>query len=249
MAVAVILAAGRGSRLYPHSKHNPKPLTKILGKPIIEHTIQTLQNAGIKDIVIVTGYLGNHIRKHLGNGERFNVKIQYCYNRRYTFGNALSLKAARDAIQKDQQFLLLMGDHYFDKAIIEKILEKANRQPLLCIDKSPRYPPQVKDATKVLVNRRDQIVDIGKDIPLWNAVDTGLFMLDNTIFEVIHMLEKRKPDLTITDCIKHLTLNVKPVWGFDISGYVWFDIDTQQDVEFVNSFLCEALKCQRNGTE
>jgi UTP-glucose-1-phosphate uridylyltransferase len=59
MTVAVILAAGKGTRLHPYSKHIPKPLTKVLGKPIIEHTIRALQSVGIKDIVVVTGYLGN----------------------------------------------------------------------------------------------------------------------------------------------------------------------------------------------
>jgi len=249
MTVAVILAAGRGLRLDPHTRHVPKPLIKILGKPIIEHTISVLQSVGVRDIVIVAGYLGNHIKRHLGNGERLGVKIRYCYNRCYMLGNAVSLKAAGKALQNGEPFLLLMGDHYFEKAIIEKAVEKVNNQPLLCIDRNPRYPPQTKDATKVLVNKEGYIFDIGKNIPAWNAVDIGLFLLNDVIFEIIRLLEKQKPNLTITDCIKHLTLNVEPVWGCDVSDHLWFDIDTPQDVEFVESFLCEALNCQGNGME
>lgn len=249
MDIAIILAAGRGSRLHPFSKYTPKPLVKIVGRPLIEYTIQAIKNAGIEDIVVVTGYLSKHIKEHLGNGERFGVNIRYCYNRSYTHGNSLSLEAAKGALEKDRSFLLLMGDHYFDETIIRDVLEKAKRQPLLCIDKNPKYPPQVKDATKVFVDENGQIVDTGKNISFWNAVDTGLFLLDYTIFEVIQILEKRKPSLTISDCIKYLTLNMRPVWGFDISGRLWFDIDTPQDVDFANSFLCEVLKCQRNGME
>jgi choline kinase len=249
MSVAVILAAGKGTRLYPYSKQIPKPLTNVLGKPIIEHTIQALQSVGIKDIVVVTGYLGNHIRKHLGNGERLGVKIKYCYNRRYMLGNAFSLKAAKAAILKSQQFLLLMGDHYFEKAIIERAIENANRQPLLCIDKDPRYPPQIKDATKVLVDRHGYVVDVGKDVPAWNAVDVGLFLLDTLVFEVIGSLERRKPSLDVAECIRHLSLNVKPVWACDVSGSLWFDIDTPWDVWFVENLLREAPKCQKTGME
>lgn len=249
IAVAVILAAGRGLRLHPHTKQYPKPLAEILGKPIIEHTIYTLKSVGVEEIVIVTGYLGSHIKGYLRNGSHLGVKIQYCYNSRYMLGNAISLKTAEKVIPKNQSFLLLMGDHYFEKAIMDEALRNANNQPLLCIDRNPHYPPQIKDATKVLVNQEEYVIDIGKNIPAWNAVDIGLFILGDTIFEVIHSLKRRKPNLTITDCIKHLTLNVKPVWGCDISDHLWFDIDTPQDVEFVESFLCGARKCQGNGME
>ena len=249
MAVAVILAAGRGTRLHPYSKRVPKPLTKILGKPIIEHTIRALQSVGIKDIVVVTGYLGSHIRRYLGNGERLGVKIQYCYNRHYMLGNALSLKMAKMAILKSQKFLLLMGDHYFEKAIIERAIENSSRQPLLCIDKNPRYLPQIKDATKVLVDQYGHVVDIGKNVPVWNAVDVGLFLLDSVIFKVVCSLERQKPSLDVAECIRHLSLNVKPVWGCDVSGHLWFDIDTPRDVEFVENMLSEAPMCQRTGME
>ncbi|MEM3641014.1 MAG: sugar phosphate nucleotidyltransferase [Candidatus Bathyarchaeia archaeon] len=249
MAVAVILAAGRGSRLHSISKHSPKPLTKILEKPIIEYTIQALKSAGVKNIVIVTGYLDKHIKKYLGSGERLGVKIQYRYNRRYMFGNAVSLKTARTVFRKSQQFLLLMGDHYFEKAIIERAVKNSIRQPLLCIDKNPRYPPQIRDATKVLVDEYGYVVDIGKNVQAWNAVDVGLFLLDGAIFEVINSLEKQKPFLDVAECIRYLSLNVKPVWGCDVSGHFWFDIDTPLDVEFVENLLRGASMCQRTGME
>ena len=249
MTTAVLLAAGMGTRLRPYTRQLPKPLTKILGKPIIEYSLNALKNAGIEDIVVVTGYLGSQIRKHLKDGEHLGVKIRYCHNSRYMLGNAISLKAAKKALSNKTPFFLLMGDHLFSEAIIEKAAKNIDQEPLLCIDKSPHYPPQIKDATKVLIDRKGYIIDIGKNISRWNAVDTGLFILDNTIFEVIYHLEKRKPDLTITDCIKYLSLNVKPVWGCDITEHFWFDIDTQQDIEFVESFLREVLKCQENGME
>ncbi len=249
MITAVLLAAGMGTRLRPHTEQIPKPLTKILGKPIIEYSLNALKSSGIENIVIVTGYLGNQIRRYLKDGTHLGVKIKYCHNSRYMLGNAISLKAAEAALHDETPFFLLMGDHLFNKAIIEKAIENINRHPLLCIDKNPCYPPQVKDATKVLINQKGYIVDIGKNIPKWNAVDTGLFILDNAIFNVIYQLERQKPDLTITDCIKYLSLNVKPVWGCNITGHFWFDIDTKQDIEFVESFLRGALKCPESGME
>ena len=245
----MILAAGRGLRLHSHTKKYPKPLTKILGKPLIEHTLQALKSVGVVDIIVVTGYLASKIQKRLRDGTHLGVKIQYCHNPHYMLENAISLKTAEKVLKNGESFLLLMGDHYFDKVVIKKALEHNNRQPLLCIDKNPRHSPQIKDATKVLVNNKNYIIDIGKEIPVWNAVDVGLFLLDNTIFSVIHSLEKQKPNLSITECIRQLSSKVKPVWGCDVSGCLWFDIDTPQDIEFVESFLKEASKCQKNGTE
>lgn len=74
-------------------------------------------------------------------------------------------------------------------------------------------------------------------------------MLDNNVFGVIRLLERTKHSLTIAECIKYLTLNIKPVFGLDISGSAWFDIDTPQDVEFVNSFLAGSLKCRGSGMD
>jgi len=244
----VILAAGRGQRLRPFTEKYPKPLTPILGKPILEHTLALIRNVGIEDCIIVTGYLGNFIKKRLGDGSRYNIKLHYCHNPYYTLGNAVSLKAAEKMLKDEEPFLLLMADHYVSQGILEKALESVNKEPLLCVDERPRYPPQLKDATRVLVNSGGYIIDIGKKIPLWNAVDTGVFLLDNTIFKVIDALEKTASLLTITNCIKHLTLYKKPVWACDVSGRLWFDVDTQEDWAFVESFLCEALKCQERGT-
>ncbi|MEM1587069.1 MAG: sugar phosphate nucleotidyltransferase [Candidatus Bathyarchaeia archaeon] len=234
---AVILAAGRGTRLHPYSESIPKSLVKVLGKPLIENTIRVLKRAGIKDIIIVIGYLGDQIKRYLGDGRSLGVRITYCYNQNYTLENAVSLKEAEGELRSERRFLLLMGDHYFEDGIIESILKEGGDRIFLCIDRSPRHPPQIKDATKVLVDWDNRIIDIGKDIHVWNAVDAGLFMLDNSIFGAIHTLEVEKPSVSITDCIKYLTRRVKPVYGFDISGHLWFDIDTPQDIEFINTFL------------
>jgi len=70
-----------------------------------------------------------------------------------------------------------------------------------------------------------------------------------TLFKVIGSLERQKPSLDVAECIRHLSLNVKPVWACDVSGRLWFDIDTPWDVEFVENLLREAPKCQKTGME
>jgi MurNAc alpha-1-phosphate uridylyltransferase len=74
---AMILAAGRGERMRPLTDTTPKPLLKVWGKPLLEYTIENLQSAGFKQIVINLAHLGQQIRDYCGNGERWNVTIDY----------------------------------------------------------------------------------------------------------------------------------------------------------------------------
>lgn len=74
---AMILAAGRGERMMPLTKNTPKPLIKVKGITLIEHSINALKRAGIIDIVINIAYLGNQVKSHLGDGSKFGVTIAY----------------------------------------------------------------------------------------------------------------------------------------------------------------------------
>ena len=236
---AVILAAGRGERLLPFTKYCPKPLTPILGKPLLEHTIETLKQAAVENIIIVTGYLSLTIQEYFGDGAKFHVKIRYVHNPVHKNGNAASLKVAQELLAKDEAFLLLMSDHLIDIKIVRKALQNIEHKPLLCVDRRPRYLSQIKDATRVLVNSRGYITKIGKDTTPWNGVDTGVFLLDSSIFEVIERAEKPTYPVTISDCIKKLIRNGKPLWACDVSGLFWLDIDTFDDVKIAELILRE----------
>lgn len=73
----MILAAGRGERMRPLTDHIPKPLVQVAGRPLIEHAIERLVGAGVRELVINLGYRGEQIREHLGNGAALGVRIAY----------------------------------------------------------------------------------------------------------------------------------------------------------------------------
>ena len=75
--IMVIMAGGLGKRLRPYTKKIPKPLLPINGKPIIERIILTAKKQGIMNFVISINYLGNKIKKYLGDGSKFGIKIDY----------------------------------------------------------------------------------------------------------------------------------------------------------------------------
>ena len=230
---AVILAAGRGERLSPLTDHKPKPLLKVSGKPILQYTIDTLKHAGINRCIVITGYKAQAIREFLGDGSRFGIEVQYSHNPEYVKGNAFSLRTARYLLEDEKIFLLIMSDHIVHKAIVEAALKNLCNAPLLCVDREPRYPPQIKDATKVLVNSENFIVDIGKNLSSWNAIDTGVFLLNEKIFQAIdYEVEKEVYPLELNRCVKRMISTGTQLWACDVSGYFWLDIDTQADLTF-----------------
>ncbi|MFQ6064838.1 MAG: sugar phosphate nucleotidyltransferase [Candidatus Bathyarchaeia archaeon] len=229
---AVILAAGRGERLFPYTKEHPKPLTPVSGRPILEHVICTFKRAGIRDFVIVTGYLGHAIRRFLGNGSKMEATIRYAQNPSYHRGNATSLAAAQELLKNDEIFILSMADHLLSEHIVERALGHVDRQPLLCVDFDIIQPSKVKEATKVLVGSDGYIKDIGKAIPRWNALDTGLFLLNGAIFEAINDMKKVTNLLSLSHCVKHM-IESHELWACDVSGSLWLDIDTWEDLAHV----------------
>lgn len=74
---AMILAAGRGSRLSPITDSRPKPLVHVAGRALIEYQIEAIRKVGIKEIVINTGWLGQKLIDYLGTGRRYHVDFEY----------------------------------------------------------------------------------------------------------------------------------------------------------------------------
>lgn len=115
----VLMAGGKGERLYPLTKEVPKPMLPLDGKPVLEHTIEWAKKQGLKDIIICSGYLANVIEEYFGNGEKFGVRIQYSIEKE-PLGTAGPLRQAKELIG-DDNFIMLHAD----------VLCQINAQPLM----------------------------------------------------------------------------------------------------------------------
>lgn len=115
----VIMAGGRGTRISSIANDIPKPMIKIMGKPVLEHELECLKKQGLTDIIITVGHLGHIIVDYFGDGsgispvtgEPFGVAIEY-YTEKEPLGNAGALFKIKDKLTED--FLLLNGDAIFD---------------------------------------------------------------------------------------------------------------------------------------
>jgi len=143
----IILAAGDGDRLGSLTAICPKVLLPVSGKAqLIRYPIEALAAAGVNDIAIVIGYLGDKVIEVLGNGSDFGVKLQYIYNPDYLGGNAISVYKAKEWAQ-GEPVILCMGDHLIDGEIVKRLLGRLVFNETLCIDCAPAHHHVLAEAS------------------------------------------------------------------------------------------------------
>ena len=110
---AVVLAAGRGTRLRPLTDTIPKALVEIGGRPLLEKTVSEIIDSGITNVIFVVGYLGNLVEEYFGNGSRWGANFVYVKQERLNGTGQAILLAERYATGS---FLVIFGDSYFRRA-------------------------------------------------------------------------------------------------------------------------------------
>jgi len=226
-----VLAAGAGSRLAGEGRGEkalPKPLLPLGGKPLLQHVIERLLVAEPRRIVVVLGWGHQQIERFLKDLS-LGVEIITALNPEPQRENGYSLLQAEGLV--GGRFLVVMADHLVDPAIYRAAA--AHRGLGLCVDLAPPHP--VEEATKVLV-KGGRVIGIGKDLREWNGLDTGVFSLTPLSFQALHRLEGR-PEITLSAMVQELLRMGQPLAAIDVSGALWIDIDTPEDLERARSLI------------
>jgi MurNAc alpha-1-phosphate uridylyltransferase len=136
---AMILAAGRGERMRPLTDHTPKALLKAGGRALIEYRIESLAAAGFRELVINHAHLGAQIEAHLGNGERYGVRITWSREpdaALETGGGIFQALAWLDG----EQFLVVNADIWTDYPFARLAGPIAGLAHLVLVDNPPQHP-------------------------------------------------------------------------------------------------------------
>ena len=198
--------------------------------PLIRYPIAALAAAGINEIAIVVGYLGDKVRETLGSGSDFGIRLNYIYNFDYLGGNAISLHKALKWVQGDP-IVLCMGDHVLEENLVKQLLYGHTSNETLCIDYTPAPYQQIDEATKVIVDSAGCIKAIGKELVYWDALDTGVFLLTEDFFQALNELVRHHgSSVEITDVIRFLVNRGHRFNTCDVSGCFWMDVDTEEDL-------------------
>ncbi|HTT20003.1 MAG TPA: NTP transferase domain-containing protein [Candidatus Sulfotelmatobacter sp.] len=221
----LILAAGNGSRIASLSGGTPKPLVPFRGMPLLEHVMLCSEEAGINQCVVVTGYRADVIRRWLTSRSVGNMFVRWIENPEYRKGNGVSALAAKEVLRSP--FLLLMADHLFEPKTAKALLQQplADDEVILAVDSKVDRVFDLEDATKVRCEG-DRIVEIGKNLSCYNALDTGMFLCSPTLFNRLESA-KKDGDCSLSDGMRQLAREQK-LKAFNIGDAHWQDVDTPE---------------------
>jgi glucose-1-phosphate thymidylyltransferase len=195
----VVLAGGLGKRLHPLTKITNKHLLPVYDKPMIFYPLQTLINAGIDDILIVTG--GNHagdFLRLLGNGKEFGLKhLNYTYQEGE--GGIADALASAEHFSEHQKMVVILGDNLIEGNIIQPVQdfgkqEEGARILLKEVPDPQRFGvPEMADGKLLHIEEKPQV-------PKSKYAVIGIYMYDGRVFDIIRTLKPSdRGELEITD--------------------------------------------------
>src|SRR5439155_5446295 len=191
---AVILAAGRGTRMRELTAEVPKPMIVVRGKPVLQYIIEGLRDAGIHKVLIVIGYHADAVRNFFGDGSRWSIGIQYA-TQTVQDGTGRVVDLARDFVG-DSPFILSYGDILVDPANYKRVVDlPEDVEAIITVTRGE----DVSKGGAVFVNERMELVDIREKVqpvagisdassrdhrrrlqPFYNA---GIYVFRPSIFE------------------------------------------------------------------
>ncbi|ABR30610.1 glucose-1-phosphate thymidylyltransferase [Thermosipho melanesiensis] len=245
---AIILCAGKGTRLRPLTFTIAKHLIPIANKPVIYYSLEKIKGVGIDEVgIVVNNENINDFKNFLGNGERFGLKIEYILQNEPK-GLAHAVSMARDFIGNDD-FLMYLGDNLILDDISQFVTEFRNDEKL----KASILLSPVKDPSRfgiAIVNEGKivKVVEKPKD-PISNLAIIGLYLFRNTIFEGIDNIKPSwRGELEITDAIGYLIEKDYKVKGYIVYGW-WKDTGKPEDLIEANRKILDDshFKIEVNG--
>ena len=219
---AIILAGGDGVRMRPLTYEVPKPLIPVAGKPVIEYAIENLREAGVREIIIAIGHLGEKIKEALGDGRKFGVKLLYSEEQK-SLGSAGAIRNAASYLQK-KPFVVINGD----------ILTEFSISELIAFHDEEKYTASMALSTKpstqgygVALLRGERIINFMKEDThqMTQLVNAGIYVINYSTFDLIPSSGKG----ALEDIFVILSKEGK-LAGFPFEK-PWFEVSTHQNYE------------------
>lgn len=219
---AVILAAGRGTRLQPITDNLPKAMVPINGKPILEILLKQLKETGIRDVVIVLHYLKEKITNYFGDGKKIGMDIKYV-EQKELMGSADAVLCAEPHIKG--KFLLVACDSLFETDQIKRVLEHKSDGVFTA--------KEVKDgrAFGILVTEGNKVTKVIEkpENPPTNLANFSVYLLPQEIFHACRTVKpSHKGETWVTDAIQML-IEQGMTFEYETSKHI-LDIGTHEQL-------------------
>jgi len=220
---AVILAAGRGTRLQPLTDNIPKAMLSINGKPILQILLEQLKSAGITEIIVIVNYLKEKIINHFGDGSKFEMSIKYIEQK--------EMKGSADAVLQAEpyikdKFLCLACDSLFENELLHKIVNSETAGLFTC--------REVEDGRRfgILSTKGEKVTRIIEkpENPPTNLANFSVYVFPLQIFQACKEIPAGvKGEFQIVDAIQNL-IDSGVSFGYQVSEHI-IDIGTHQQLK------------------
>jgi dTDP-glucose pyrophosphorylase len=233
---AVVLAAGRGTRMRELTTDLPKPMIEVRGKPVLQHILEGLRDAEIGEFLIIVGYRGDTVRNFLGDGSRYDIAIRYA-TQTVQDGTGRVINLARDFVG-NSPFILSYGDILVDPANYKCVLDLPdNVEAIVTVTRAE----DVSKGGAVFVDEKMELVDIrekartGKVNTRW--YNAGIYVFCPSIFEFTANLQPSpRGEYELTDAIRALAQSGKKVRALELTGK-WADVRDPEILAQLNQEL------------
>ena len=225
---AVILSAGKGTRLSKITENIPKALIEIGGKKILERQIQILLENGITKIFVVIGYKADKIREQIN----FIEKVELIENKEYaTTDNIYSLYLANNEL-RDGEFILLNGDTVFEEDIIKLLVSKKG-------DSVAPVDSEYYDLEELKIKEENgyvvEILSKSVSREISNGSTIGIFKFSSEgskalFFEIEKLTREGVKNKWFEYALNNVLKKIK-MYKIDISGMKWIEVDTIEDLK------------------
>lgn len=229
---AVVMAGGFGTRIQPLTYSIPKPMLPILNRPMMQHIIEKVRDAGIKDIVILLYFKPEVIKDYFKDGSEFGVNIEYVLPDD-DYGTAGAVKCAEKFL--DEEFIVVSGDLVTDFDLNEIIAFHKKKESLLTITLTPVPDPL---QFGVVISSPEGKIQRFLEKPSWgevfsDTINTGIYILDPQILE--HIPEGANYDFA-KDLFPSLMKSGITLWACSVKGY-WRDVGNPESYREVQKDL------------
>jgi dTDP-glucose pyrophosphorylase len=231
---AVLLAAGRGTRMRELTNDVPKPMLRVHGKPVLQHIVEGMRAAGVTDFLIIVGWRGDVVREHFSDGSAFGVRIDYT-TQVVQDGTGKVVELARGFCAAEP-FVLSYGDILVDAANYATLVSPPDDVEAII---SVKRNEDVSKGGAVFVNDRFEMTDLREKpqpgeptSPWYNA---GIYAFRASIFDFTSKLQRSpRGEFELTDAIRDLALSGRTVQAFELAGE-WADVRDPEVLAHLNS--------------